>query len=76
MRIKTDSRQLNVPTIRCCLCTIGIGNTIINCEWYRHITRKPLIYNYENTNYILCTTCYELVVRNPTKLKNAYKLKD
>jgi len=76
MIIKTDSRQNNVTTIRCCLCTIGIGNSIIDNEWHRHYYRTPYVLRYKNKDYILDYDCYQLVLKNPSKLKKAYKLKN
>lgn len=71
-QIKNDHRKSGCPTLRCSLCTIGIGNTKYNGHWYKHKYREPYFYMYKGEEYILDIDCYLLVKDNSYKLENAY----
>ena len=74
-QIKQDHRQLGTPTLRCCLCTVGIGNTKYGKSWFRHFYREPYFYIYKHVEYILDEDCYKRVLENPRKLEESYNEK-
>ena len=70
--LKKDYRQKDEITLRCCICSIGIGNSKLDKKWHSHLYKVPIFILYKKRKYIVDEDCFKLVKKNPKLLDNAY----
>jgi len=70
--IKKDYRQKDEITLRCGLCSIGIGFSKSEGKWHKHFYSKPIEVIYKNKKYLLDKDCFLKVKVNPKLLEKAF----
>lgn len=70
--LKKDHRQKDEVTLRCSLCTIGIGYSKIDNKWHKHTYLNPVTVIYKNKKFLLDIDCFKKVQQKPNLLDKAY----